>query len=85
MNEVAVLRRREERWDRIDMGREDDLRLAPTREEVEAFPLNRHPLDGAEPGEVLEQEVADGALVAGDRLDVDESAGQGDEVHGAGE
>jgi hypothetical protein len=89
MDVLAVLRRREERWHRVDVGREDHDRLSPGGEHIEAVVHDGHALDGAArpSGEILqipEKEVADLPFAAGRRVDVDQGAGQGEEVHGDG-
>ncbi len=88
MEEFAILRGGEERRHGVHVGREDDHRLPPGGEDVEAVLLDRHALDraaGKPVHEILqpaEQEVADLPLAPGRRVDVDQGAGQLEEVHG---
>ncbi len=88
VEEFAVFRGGEERRHGVHVGREDDHRLPPGGEDVEAVPLDRHALDRAagspvhELLQMAEKEVADLPLPPGRRVDVDQGAGQLEEVHG---
>src|SRR5664279_5898080 len=85
VNALGRLRRRNERRHRVHVSREHQFwtRMAGVcGPYVKALALHRHALDGvAEGGEFVREDGADRGFIAGDRLDVDKFAGEGEEVH----